>query len=136
MIEMKTLTIDGNTYEVVDDKARTSIEDINNIVISETAPEDGDLWLDTSIQGTGSMLEIVVATMVASSWSDNTYSFESEYPNSEYNVSIEVAPTATVEQFEAFGEAMICGSHDSNVATAINGAPTIDIPVIIKAVRK
>ena len=78
----------------------------------------------------------VEATMLASGWSGNTYSFEAEYPSEEYNISIEVAPTATVNEFEAFGGAMICGNAAENAATALGGAPTIDIPVIVKAVRK
>lgn len=76
------------------------------------------------------------ATMTASGWSGNTYSFEADYPKNTYDISIEVAPTATAEQFEAFGGAMICGSVDSNVATALGDVPTVDIPVIVKAVRK
>lgn len=78
----------------------------------------------------------VTETMLASGWVDNTYSFEETYPHTSYNISIEVAPTATSEQFEAFGGAMICGSHDSNVATALGDVPTEDIPIIIKVVRK
>lgn len=78
----------------------------------------------------------VSSTMLASSWVDNTYSFESTYPHVDFDISIEVAPTATVEQFEAFGEAMVCGSATSNVATALNGAPTVDIPILIKVVGK
>ena len=76
------------------------------------------------------------ATMTASAWSGNTYSFEATYPKDSYDISIEVAPTATAEQFEAFGGAMICGSADSNIATAIGDVPTIDIPIIIKVVAK
>lgn len=75
-------------------------------------------------------------TMTASKWSGNTYSFETEYPKTTYDISVEVAPTATAEQFEAFGGAMICGSADSNVATALGDVPAVDIPVIVKAVRK
>lgn len=78
----------------------------------------------------------VSSTMLATSWVDNTYSFEADYPHVDFDISIEVAPTATVEQFEAFGEAMICGSADTNIATAINGAPSIDIPIVIKVVGK
>ena len=78
----------------------------------------------------------ITGTMLASGWIDNIYSFESNYPNSEYNISIEVANTATAEQFEAFGDAMICGSVDSNVATALGDVPTVDIPIIIKVVLK
>lgn len=80
--------------------------------------------------------EYVETTMFAANWVDGKYSFEADYPHVQYNIGIEVAPTATAEQFEAFGGAMICGSADSNVATAIGDVPTIDIPVIIKAVRK
>lgn len=77
-----------------------------------------------------------VVTMFAGNWSGNEYFFEGDFPSDQYDISIEVAPTATAEQFEAFGGAMICGSADSNVATAIGDVPTVDIPVIIKAVRK
>ena len=75
-------------------------------------------------------------TMLASGWDGGTYSFEDTYPSAQYDISIEVAPTATREQFEAFGEAMICGSADGNVATALNGAPTVDIPILVKVVAK
>ena len=80
--------------------------------------------------------QYVAATMSTSKWSGNTYSFEATYPNAKYNISIEVAPNATAEQFEAFGGAMICGSADSNVATALGDVPTVDIPIIIKVVAK
>lgn len=75
-------------------------------------------------------------TMMASKWSGKTYSFEATYPKNTYDISIEVAPTATSEQFEAFGGAMICGSPDNNIATALGDVPTVDIPIIVKVVRK
>lgn len=75
-------------------------------------------------------------TMSASAWENNTYSFEAAYPHEQYNISIEVAPTATADQFEAFGESMICGSANSNVATALGDVPSVDIPIIIKVVAK
>lgn len=78
----------------------------------------------------------VEATMLASGWSGNKYSFEAEYPSEEYNISIEVAPTATANEFEMFGEAMICGSATENVATALGDVPTVDIPIIVKVVAK
>ena len=78
----------------------------------------------------------VTETMLAFGWDGNTYSFEDTYPKASYDISVEVAPTATAEQFEAFGGAMICGSHNSNIATAIGDVPTVDIPIIIKAVRR
>lgn len=78
----------------------------------------------------------VEAVMLASGWVDNAYSFEETYPHAGYNIEVGVANTATVEQFEAFGAAMICGSADSNIATALGDVPTVDIPIIIKAVAK
>lgn len=78
----------------------------------------------------------LVVDMMAAKWDGKTYSFEDEYPHDAFNIGIEVAPTATAEQFEAFGGAMICGSPNSNVATALGGVPTVDIPVIVKAVKK
>lgn len=78
----------------------------------------------------------VNSTLLASGWVDNTYSFENEYPNSKYDISIEVSSTATADEFEAFGGAMICGSANSNTATALSDVPTVDIPIIIKVVTK
>ena len=75
-------------------------------------------------------------TMLASGWVGNTYSFESEYPNSKCDISIEVSATATSDEFEAFGASMICGSAESNTATALSDVPTVDIPIIIKVVTK
>lgn len=91
-----------------------------------------DKAVDLALNGTS----YNIGNMIASLWVNRSYSFESVYPSSQYDIAIEVAPTATAEQFEAFGGAMICGSADSNVATALGDVPTVDIPVIIKAVRK
>ena len=91
-----------------------------------------DKAVDLALNGT----TYNVGNMIASLWVNGSYSFENVYPSSQYDIAIEVAPTATAEQFEAFGAAMICGSAHSNVATALGDVPTVDIPVIIKAVRK
>lgn len=79
---------------------------------------------------------VTEVTMLADGWSGNVYSFEADYPAAAWNLSIEVSPTATAEQFTAFGEAMICGSAAGNTATALGTAPAVDIPIIIKAVAK
>lgn len=129
MPEMKTLTINGVTYDIVDD----------NTHIGPDAPTDENvrIWIDTDEEGESSEgTKFVTDIMLSANWQENTYSFEETYPNEDYNISVEVSPTATVEQFEAFCAAMICGSADSNVATAIGDVPTVDIPIIIKVVGK
>lgn len=80
--------------------------------------------------------QYATATMLASGWDGNKYSFEADYPHAQYDIEVMVADTATAEQFEAFGAAMLGSSAASNIATAIGEVPTIDIPIIIKAVRK
>lgn len=75
-------------------------------------------------------------TLAASSWSSKTYSLENAYPNASYDISVSVAPTATAAQYDAFSKAKICGSTNSNVLTALGTVPTVNIPVIVKAVRK
>lgn len=80
----------------------------------------------------------VSGTLLAASWNSSakTYSFEATYPFASYDIEIQPSSTATTEQVEAFGGAMIVGSIDSNVATAKGDVPTVDIPIIIKVVAK
>lgn len=79
---------------------------------------------------------ISATTLSASGWSGNTYSFESEYPVANYDIEIALNSTATVEQAEAFNSAQIVGNATSNIVKAFGEVPTVDIPIIIKAVRK
>ena len=60
------------------------------------------------------------------------YPFESVYSAANYDLSIEVASSATKAQCEAFIQAMICGSATSNTIKALNGKPTVNIPVILR----
>lgn len=53
-----------------------------------------------------------------------------------HNLTVAVSPSATADQYNAFGAAKICGSADSNTLTALGVRPTIDIPVIVKVVTK
>lgn len=80
--------------------------------------------------------EYVETTMLASGWAENKYSFEETYPHAQYNIEVAVADTATEEQFDAAGAAMIGSSATSNVFTAKGEVPTVDIPVIVKVVAK
>ena len=78
----------------------------------------------------------VETTMMASGWVDGKYSFEDVYPHAKYNIEVAVADSATAEQFEAAGEAMIGSSATSNIFTARGDVPTVDIPVVVKVVAK
>jgi len=78
----------------------------------------------------------VNVTMSQSGWSSSQYSFESTYPNVNYNISVSVASTATSAQFDAFGKAKIVGNATSNVVKALGTVPTTDIPVMLKITRK
>lgn len=75
-------------------------------------------------------------TLLSSGWSNKTYSLESDYPNASYNIVVSVAPNATVAQYDAFSKAKICGNATSNILTALGTVPTVNIPIIVKAVRK
>lgn len=77
-----------------------------------------------------------VVTMFAGNWSGNEYFFEGDFPSDQYDIEISVSGTATAEQFEAFGAAMLGSDAERNVVVALGDAPTVDIPVVVKAVKK
>lgn len=77
-----------------------------------------------------------VITMSALAWSDSQYSFETDYPVASYDLEIALDSTATSAQVEAFISAQMVGSATSNVVKAYGTVPTVDIPVILKVVKK
>ena len=121
------------------------------IPFSENTPENDNAWIDPVSEslkykdpGTGVVKEVgsstgevySVVNMLASKWIDNRYSFEDIYPHNSYNLAISVSSNATLDQYEEFCNATICGSATSKVVTALSDAPALDVPVIVKAVRK
>lgn len=77
--------------------------------------------------------DITILNLTATNWtSTNTYSLETEYPSATYNLQISISSTATAEQYEAYNAAGIVGDNSTNVLTARNGKPTIDIPVKVQ----
>ena len=82
---------------------------------------------------------IASITLVSSSWASSakTYSLESAYPNANYDIEIDFDyDNGTTEQYEAYCGAQLGGSASSNVLKAMGDVPTVDIPVIVKAVAK
>ena len=114
----------------------SAVEIYHNVseIVSKFIEDNEDIL--TSVQGKANKSSIVEATLLSSGWSDNTYNFENEYPVDTYDIEIALNGTATVEQAEAFSFANIVGSVTSNIVTAFGDVPTVDIPIIIKAVAK
>lgn len=104
---------------------------INNLMIELS---DAGEELESGLPSKENKATIVAGTMLASGWSNGSYSFESTYPVSKYNIEIALNNTATAEQFNAFNSAQIVGSATTNIVKAYGSTPTIDIPIIIKAV--
>ena len=92
------------------------------------------------VQNTFSLLPPSTSTiaLLASSWDStaNTYSFEADYPIASYDIEVALDSIATSEQVDAFNGAQIVGSATSNIIKAYGDVPTVDIPVILKVVRK
>lgn len=106
-------------------------------VISELQAQYASVVNEALISLTGDdtySTTITLGAMLASKWSSNTYSFEDVYPVSKYNIEIALDSSATVEQAEAFNSAQIVGSATSNIVKAYGTVPSVDIPIIIKAV--
>lgn len=79
---------------------------------------------------------VVSSTLTAIKWQGNTYSFETEYPHAQYNIAIELGESATLEQAYAFADACLKGSIGTQVITALDIVPKIDIPITIEVLKK
>lgn len=127
-----------SSVEVVDTKVK--ITDAQSHFTGETLDKVLDEIYEKSEENTTAIQDgkavTTISTLEASLWSDNTYSLESTYPNSQYDIEIGVSSTATKEQFMAFGMAGIPSDASKNVLTALGVVPTIDIPIVIKAWKK
>ena len=104
---------------------------INNLMVELTATGDE---IETGLPGKENKATIVAGTMLASGWSNGSYSFESTYPVSKYNIEIALNSTATADQADAYNSANIVGSATTNIVKAYGKVPTVNIPIIIKVV--
>ena len=75
-------------------------------------------------------------TINASKWSNGVYSFESAFPFEYFDIEIELDSTATESQLEAWSSAKPTAVFGTNTMKALGDVPTVDIPVIVKAVIK
>ena len=75
-------------------------------------------------------------TILTSGWSSGVYSFESDFPSATCDIEIELDSTATESQVEAWSSAKPTAVFGTNTMKALGDVPTVDIPVIVKAVVK
>ena len=118
---------------------------INNLIINKLTKEkyseaknagnivDTELYLTTGEEEVVAAKPNIVSTyMYANKWDENIYEWDSIYPYSDYDITVEVdGDKCTTEQFEAWGEAKIVGSTLANNLKALGKIPSIDIPIII-----
>lgn len=81
--------------------------------------------------------ERIETIMRADGWDidTKTYSFETRYPHSQFDIEIAYAKTCTPEQLSAWNDAILAGDITLNIVTALGDMPTVDIPIIIEGVR-
>ena len=83
----------------------------------------------TRFESTENKRTVVTRTISTSDWVNSVYSFESSYPNASYDIE-QIQPYGTMEQVQAWGDSMIIGNPNGNTITAMNDAPTINIPIM------
>lgn len=118
-----------NAYDSATENYNNASEKINTFL------EENDDTLAT-IQSKANKASITENILSVSGWNNNTYSFETVYPFATYDIEIALNSTATMAQAEAFNFAQLVGSATSNIITAFGDVPTVDIPIIVKAVKK
>lgn len=80
---------------------------------------------------------VVEGTMLADSWNDGMYSFESVYPSSKYDVEIEPdGDRLTKTQYTSWSKAGVVGMISGNRCKAFGVVPKEDIPIIIRITEK
>lgn len=79
---------------------------------------------------------LVQITLSAANWGDQKYDLEETYPAASYNLYVSVDKSATIEQTTAWNSARILANYDANILIATGAKPNVDIPVVIKVVKK
>ena len=85
----------------------------------------------------GNKAVISSSTLSRYGWSGNTYSFEDVFPVATYDIEISLDSNGlTADQLQAFTAARIVGNATTNVIKVFGDVPTVDIPIVMKVVRK
>lgn len=130
--QKSTLTVWTNQQKAAFESFLTAQENTINNNVKKTS----DIVDSLEADGFEKKASYYSTTMTASKWSGGKYSFESSYPFAEYDIEIQPSDACTADQFNAWCEAKIVGSATSNTAKALGDIPTVNIPIILKAVKK
>jgi hypothetical protein len=135
------LQIDGVEYTIVDALGNDITGSIGywekdaiiTVVLDVT---NARAYLQNSARTAAAKCERI--TLLASKWSSTGYySFEDTYPAAHYDLTVALdGDNVTVSQKHAYDDADIVGLSDTNRIRALGTKPTVNIPVIVKAVFK
>lgn len=78
---------------------------------------------------------LVTATIATTDWVNSTYSFETDYPSTTYDIE-QIQSYGTVDQNKAWGKAMVVGNPNENTITCRGTVPSVDIPIMFYVKRK
>ena len=110
--------------------------DLASAVQTSLGKADSALQEHQDISGKANVPTFSQYTILTSGWSSGVYSFESDFPSATYDIEIELDSTATESQVEAWSSAKPTAVFGTNTMKALGDVPTVDIPVIVKAVIK
>lgn len=135
LIEGENYTASENVINLID--YHLSAGESIHCVISAIGYGVNSLMDAPSMDNKANKTVISAMNIYASGWSNNTYSFESTYPFATYDISIELnGDSCTAAQMNAWSDAKVLGSATSNKIKAMGTVPTVNIPVIVRAVQK
>ena len=122
-----------NKFE--EDMTKTFDDKIQELTESnEQLQEDLEKRVGDSL---GALVTTVNSTLYASKWSNSLYSFETEYPSATYDIDIALrGEDLTDAKQSAYDKARIVGYGGSNVLKAFGAIPIVDIPVVLRVVKK
>jgi phage-related tail fiber protein len=91
---------------------------------------------DTLLKAKANTTTVVTYTLKSGSWANSQYSLESAYPSASYDVEVGInGDSATDAQYKAWAALKPMDSA-SNILKIKGKTPTIDIPVLLKVVKK
>lgn len=126
---VNSIRVYGNDFNIVISEYAYSKQEVDHKVAALQAK---DTELDAAKSNKPTITDAVLS---ASGWTKNTYSLEATYPAAQYDLEI-FAGNTSAEQYDALSAAKLFGSTSTNTLTALGTVPAIDIPIIIKAVKK